>query len=228
MTDSAHQQSQGIGILGGTFDPIHNAHIACAFDVLKTFDLKMVKLIPCAIPPHREQPIRTTEQRCDMVKLAIAEYPQLKLDDRECARNEPSFTIDTLKTLRTEVGESQSLIFILGTDAFANIKTWHRYQELLNFCHLVVLQRPGYQHSISDFFTNKKTESIEEIQQSPCGKIYFLEGPLMDLSASSIRKNFDITNSTNITESIKVISQSLAPEVKEYIHQNGLYQETGD
>ena len=219
-------KANGIAVLGGTFDPVHNAHIACTIDVLNTFNLQTVKLIPCAITPHRDQPVRSAEQRCDMVQLAISQYPNLQLDDRECSRNGNSYTIDTLQSLRSELDKQQTLIFILGTDAFENIETWHQYQELLNYCHLVVVQRPGYEPSIPKSLADKKTESIEEIQNSPCGKIYFLEGPLMDLSASSIRENFDFTNSTNITESIKVISQSLAPEVKDYIHQNGLYQET--
>jgi len=218
--------AKGIAVLGGTFDPIHNAHVACALDVLNTFDLQTVKLIPCAITPHRDQPARSPEQRCHMVKLAISQHPHLQLDERECYRSGHSYTIDTLESLRSELEKEQSLIFIVGTDAFENIESWHKYQELLNYCHLVVIQRPGYEPSIPKSLVDKKTESIKEIQNSPCGKIFFLEGPLMDLSASAIRKHFDSTNSTNITESIRIISQSLAPEVKEYIHQNALYQET--
>jgi len=219
---------KSIGILGGTFDPVHKAHIACALAVQKTFDLQRVKLLPCAITPHRNQPERTIEQRCDMVRLAIGDYDLLEIDTRECTRDGLSYTIDTLESLREELNKNDSLLFILGTDAFELIESWHRYTELLNYCHLIVIQRPNYllpeSKTLNTFINQHQTTNIHDITDNPCGNIYFFDGPLIDISSSDIRKHFDFTNNCNASESIQIISKSLSLEVKDYIFQNGLYQ----
>lgn len=220
---------KAIGVLGGTFDPVHKAHITCALAVQKAFNLQRVKLLPCAQTPHREQPKRTAKQRCDMVQLAIGDYDLLELDTRECSRTGDSYTIETLESLREELNKNDALLFILGSDAFEKIESWHRYSELLHYCHLVVIQRPNYQipdsESLNQFIQKHRCDKINDITDTPHGKIYFFEGPLIDISASDIRKHFDFTNSCNTAESIQIISKSLSLEVKDYIFQNGLYQE---
>lgn len=237
------KQSQTItlGILGGTFDPIHKGHIACALSAYETFHMDAVKFIPCGTTPHKDQPKRTTQQRCDMVELALMEYEHFELDNRECrhteqseqqgqtAQSTPSYSIDTIKSLRQELGEKASLIFIIGSDAFETIETWHEYKDLLSHCHLLLVQRPGYplkvHASLKKFIEQHQTQDTNILNESPSGKLFFHETPLIDVSSSQIRKDFDFSNSPNPSAGIKNISLSLPFSVKEYIHQNGLYQD---
>lgn len=217
-----------IGILGGTFDPIHNAHLACAEAVLELFQLDEVRFIPCANTPHREQPLRSAEDRCNMVSLAIATNKHFILDKRECQREGLSYSVDTLKSLKQEFGENSSLFFIMGIDAFQGILTWKAPDQLLGLCHLLVLGRPNYQHDFSDklstFVEAHRCDRISSLLENTSGCIYFIEGPMLDISATTIRQAFDLT-STNAVASIRALSQQLPDSVKHYIHQHGLYQE---
>jgi len=131
-----------MGILGGTFDPIHFGHLRPALDVMQQLGLEQIRLIPSARPPHRQQPQATPEQRVTMLQLAVKNSPQIMVDDRECHREGNSYTIDTLQSLRKDYPDT-ALYLMLGTDAFAQIQTWHRWDELLDLAHIIVMQRAG-------------------------------------------------------------------------------------
>lgn len=183
--------------------------------------------MPCAITPHREQPQRSFAQRCDMVRLAIAGHPHFELDEREGHRQTTSYTLLTLQSLKKELGESVSLFFIMGTDAFSHFESWHRYQEILKLCHLVLISRPGEQHypdSLQHYLDAHQSGDRESMMQENHGLIYCLEGPLMDISSTRIRSYFDF-DMPNAGENIRALSQQLPEAVKQYIHQHGLYQE---
>ena len=119
-----------IGILGGTFDPVHIGHLRGALEVVEMFGLDELRLIPNARPPHRDTPNCSAQDRLAMVRLAVQDLPPLCVDARELEREKPSCTIDTLIPLRAELGEADQLLLVVGWDAFCGLPTWHRWEEL--------------------------------------------------------------------------------------------------
>jgi nicotinate-nucleotide adenylyltransferase len=133
-----------VGILGGTFDPIHHAHLRLALEAWMACGLDHVRFIPSATPPHRTAPGASAVHRLAMVELAIAGNPAFVADRRELDRAMPSYTIDTVASLRTDLGAARPLCLIVGADAFALFETWRRWRELLDQVHLIVAHRPGF------------------------------------------------------------------------------------
>lgn len=138
-----NSQLRPIGILGGTFDPIHYGHLRVALELYEDLGLREVRMIPARQPPHRGAPGASAEQRVAMLKAALAGQKALRLDTREMERDGPSYTVDTLRSLRTEVGETP-LCLIMGADAFGALDTWHRWREVADGAHLIVAHRPGW------------------------------------------------------------------------------------
>ena len=130
---------KGIALFGGTFDPIHIGHLQSALEVQQYLDLLAVRLIPSFIPPHRESLGSEAEQRLEMVRIAVQNNPALEVDDREILRQGPSYTYDTLTSIRDEVGPDVALIMVLGLDSFVTLSTWHRWRDLLASAHILVL-----------------------------------------------------------------------------------------
>lgn len=131
-----------IGVLGGTFDPIHIGHLRPAFEVQQQLGLDEIRLVPCHLTSHREQPERSSQMRSHLCKLAAAELPQFMVDERELRRDELSYTADTLAELHAEYPEAH-LHFLLGADSFDYFHQWHRWEEILEFATLVVMARPN-------------------------------------------------------------------------------------
>ena len=132
-----------IGILGGTFDPIHYGHIKPLLEVQAALGLDEVWLMPNHIPPHKADTNTSTVHRLAMAQRVCQQYPQLKLCDIEAKRDQPSYSVETLKQLRQTHGQDQ-LVFIMGMDSFVGLPTWYRWQELFDLCHIAVCQRPGW------------------------------------------------------------------------------------
>lgn len=131
-----------IGILGGTFDPIHYGHLKTAQELMHRLGLEQVRFIPNHVPPHRQQPWLDSEARRDLVSAAIADYPGFLLDERELQRPGASYMVETLADLKRElVGDT--LCLIMGADAFSHFTRWHRWQAILELCHLIIMTRPG-------------------------------------------------------------------------------------
>lgn len=180
-----------IGILGGTFDPIHYGHLRSALEVKDIFGLAEVRLIPCANPPHREQPAVTAKMRLQMLELAIKDQPGLKIDTRELDRHDlhqaPSYMVDTLKSLRQEFLTEPLLLFI-GSDAFIHLTGWHQWQRLFDYAHIVVMTRPGFEtQQLDDFFKARLVGDINELAQASAGKLCFQQVTQLDISATAIR-----------------------------------------
>jgi len=208
-----------IGIFGGTFDPVHYGHLRSALEVKDIFGLTEVRLIPCANPPHREQPAVTAEMRLQMLELAIKTQPGLKIDTRELDRYDqhqaPSYMVDTLRSLRQEFPSDPLLLFI-GSDAFKHLTGWHQWQRLFDFAHIVVMTRPGFEiQQLDDFFKVRLAVNIKELAQAPAGKLCFQQVTQLDISATAIR---------NIIARKQNPGFLLPDAVIEYIKQNKLYE----
>jgi nicotinate-nucleotide adenylyltransferase len=179
--------TNAIGILGGTFDPVHFGHLRSGLDVAEQFDLAEIRLIPAARPPHRGQPQATAEQRLEMLELAVAENKTFVIDDRELHRQGKSYTIDTLLSLRQEFPNSP-LYLILGTDAFYGLTTWHRWQELLDFTHIIVMTRPGEKTVMPTALAGWQIVDANNIDPTTLtGKVYRCDVSQLDISATQIR-----------------------------------------
>ncbi|WP_446469605.1 nicotinate-nucleotide adenylyltransferase [Xenorhabdus stockiae] len=180
-------------LFGGTFDPIHYGHLRPVEALAKLAGLKQVMLLPNHVPPHRPQPEATAQQRLEMVRLAVQDNPLFTVDTRELQRQTPSYTIDTLKSFREEVGEQCPLAFIIGQDSLQSIHTWHRWSELLDICHLLVCSRPGYARQLStpemqEWLEQHKIDTPAPLSHKSHGYIYLAETPLLDISATDIRR----------------------------------------
>lgn len=207
-----------IGILGGTFDPVHFGHLRVALEALETLGLAEVRLLPCGQPPHREPPRAAASARRTMLELALAGQPGLRVDLRELERPGPSYMVDTLASLRAELGAAP-LCLLLGSDAFLGLPGWHRWQELPALAHLVVLHRPGASlvdvpPPLAALLAERQVHTPAALVARPAGAILQLAVTPLDISASAIRTLIGAGRSPRY----------LLPEVVwDYIRTQGLY-----
>lgn len=184
-----------IGLLGGTFDPIHYGHLRLAETLADKLGLDEVRFIPAATPPHRQLPETAAQHRCEMVRLAIENNPRFVLDDRELKREGASYTIDTLCALHRELGAEVSLCLIMGSDAFAGLDGWHRWQELLDHCHMALVERPNVAltstlHApLQALLRDRYAEDCKSLAASPAGRISIQRMTALDISATGIRND---------------------------------------
>jgi nicotinate-nucleotide adenylyltransferase len=174
-------------LFGGTFDPVHRAHISAARAVSRALNQAPVYLLPNATPPHRPQPLAGPDDRLAMLKLAIAPHPQLHIDARELDRHGTSWTIDTLLELRAALGD-RPLVFIIGADSLASLHQWHRWAEYPALCHLAVLPRPGAPDApreVLDAFPKADSATLCSL---PAGRRLMLPAPNLDVSSTAIRR----------------------------------------
>lgn len=207
-----------IAVLGGTFDPIHDGHLRPALELLEDLDLAEVRFIPSSQPPHRKQPSATAEQRLTMLKLAVAGQPGFVVDERELRREGPSYMVDTLRSLRSELGE-RPLCLVLGMDAFEGLHNWHRWEEIPNLAHLLVIHRPGSGLTLSEvlgeLLGERKLHHPQALREKPAGGILFHPVTQLDVSATRIRE---------------ILAQGCSPryllpdQVWSYICERGLYR----
>ncbi len=178
-------------ILGGTFNPVHFGHLRMAQEMLNQFFEAKVSLMPSAFPPHRDKPSATPEQRIEMLQLALKNSEGIEIDARELERDEPSYSVVTLKNLRKEVGES-SLIFLMGTDAFAKLNQWYQWRNLLELTNILVIERPNNDFpvdgEVADYYAQHQVEDATELAQHSHGKIGRFTMPLLDISSTKIRQ----------------------------------------
>lgn len=208
-----------IGMLGGTFDPIHYGHLRPAQEAAARLGLAELRLVPAATPPHRRQPVAEAAQRLRMVELAVTEFPGFTADDREIRRGGPSYTVPTLESLRAEIGATP-LCLLIGSDAFRDIESWHRWQRLPELAHLVVLDRPGFPAppaaALADWARERVALAPEELRMRPAGRLLFLAVTPLDISATRIR--------AAIARGEAPPAGWLPAPVWDYIRRNGIYR----
>jgi nicotinate-nucleotide adenylyltransferase len=213
---------KAIGILGGTFDPIHYGHLRLAEEMLELADLWQIRFIPAGTPPHRDQPKVSAQHRSAMVKLAIVDQPAFVLDAREVDRTTPCYTVDTLRELRAESGAVQPICVLMGGDAFLQLDTWHEWERLFGLAHIVVGYRPGFTleeriHTAAPALRSHYQQRLcaaDALSKQPAGGIAELAIPKLEISATMIR--------SRVVEN-RSIRYLLPNAVADYIHQHHLY-----
>lgn len=215
-------ESSVLGVMGGTFDPIHFGHLRLAEEARQALGLAQVRIIPAGQPPHRDQPCGSAEDRLTMARLALAGLSQFELDDSEVRADLPSYTVPTLERLRAKLGESRPLVLLLGVDAFLGLPSWHRWRELFALAHIAVATRPGYalneQHLgevLRAEYHHRVCNRPGELARQAHGRVATFAMTPLAISATSIRAILAHGGSPRFL---------LPDAVLDYIHQHHLYE----
>ena len=179
-----------LAIFGGTFDPIYIGHLRAAWEASEALDAE-VRIVPAKIPPHRPQPVASATQRAAMLRAALAGQDRLALDLRELEREGPSYTFDTLGSLRAEIGSQRPLVLLIGADAFAGLSEWHRWRELFGLAHMCVLTRPAQIPAMPDELAaevaSRTVGDIARLRAGPAGCVLNMVVSALGISATRIR-----------------------------------------
>ena len=209
-----------IGIMGGTFDPVHFGHLRLAQEASEILGLERVRWVPAGQPWHRVAPRATGAHRLEMVRLAIDKNPQFELDDAEIRQTAPGYTVETLERLRRDLGAKRSMVLLLGTDAFRNLSSWQRWRDLFDLAHIFVAQRPGHSLTPGGMTAALAAEwrsragTPDVLRERPAGSIVTYGTTALDISASAIRAHFAQARSPRYL---------LPSAVLDYIDAHGLY-----
>lgn len=188
--------SAPIGILGGTFDPIHYGHLRLAQELGQALKLDEVRFVPSGTPPHRTAPGAAADDRLAMVRRAVEDNPLFGVDDRELRRAGPGYTVDTLAELRRELGMTRPMCLLVGADAFLDLATWSRWHELFNLAHVVVAHRPGFPvdtwqdrlpQPLAREYASRTMRQPLAVHLAPAGGIVVVAIAALDISATMIR-----------------------------------------
>jgi nicotinate-nucleotide adenylyltransferase len=219
-----------IGILGGTFDPIHLGHLRAAVEIREGFGLDAVYLIPAAIPPHKTRTdIASPEDRLEMVRRATEGLPELRVSDIELKRRGPSYTIDTICAFREKLPPKVWVYLIMGIDAFREINTWKSYEDLLHIVPSIVINRPdrggqiqpSLENAIETLMRSGELDGYECSMSTPCyihcdkQPIFTYNVTPMDISSTQIRR---------LVRKGRRIDFLVPPSVQDYIQTKGLYR----
>ncbi|QJQ96963.1 MULTISPECIES: nicotinate-nucleotide adenylyltransferase [Halomonadaceae] len=180
-------------MFGGTFDPVHLGHLRSALELREALALDRVHMIPSHLPPHRAAPGVSSDERLALLRAGIGDTPGLVADDRELLRPGPSYSVDTLASLRHELGPEARLVMTLGYDAFLKLISWRDPQGLFARAHLVVIERPGHDEPLGaeliELLADREVKTIEALFASPAGRLLRLALPTrMAISATAIRQ----------------------------------------
>ena len=211
----------GVGILGGTFDPIHYGHLRMADEVAVALGLSEVRLVPAGNPYHRkaDAPPTPRMQRLAMVRLAVEEFPRLTVDPREALRGTPSYTVDTLAGIREEVG-AKPIVLILGADTFVTLPSWSRWVELFGLAHIVVVDRPNFTMpnplppALAGAYNSRLTTD-KGLLSKGVGRIYVQRVTPQPISATRLRE---------MAWGYQPLEHYTPKKVAEYIESHNLYR----
>ena len=211
-----------LGLLGGTFDPVHYGHLRLAEEAREALDLDEVRWIPAGRPPHRQAPRVAASHRLEMVRQAVAGNPAFTVDDAETASGEPSYTVATLERLRAEQG-ARPLLLLMGADAFLGLAAWHRWRDLFALAHIGVATRPGVELSPADLpaelaaaCAGRLDDAPDALKTAPAGRVVRFAMTPLAISASLLRARLAAGRS----------ARYLLPDpVREYIDRQQLYRD---
>lgn len=213
-----------IGIFGGTFDPIHYAHLRLAEELCERLGLGEVRFVPARIPPHRAAPNVTAQHRREMVRLAIQGNSRFRLDDRELRREGPSYTVDTLIEMRRELGGDTPLTLIMGEDSYLALTTWSRWEQLYDLAHIAVAARPGFDLELERLNATLAAQTAprltmrpEDLEGASHGRVLAADTTPLPISATAIRRSLETGHSARYL---------LPDEVLAYIRTHQLYKDT--
>lgn len=212
----------GIGVFGGTFDPVHHGHLRPAFEVMEALELDEMRFVPSRLPPHRPAPHASPEHRFDMLQLAVAGEPRFTVDTRELERDGPSYMADTLASLRDEFGDTP-LFLVLGLDAFLGLGAWHEWRRIPDLAHIVVAHRPGWQLDSQvrgsaealDLLRTARVDHPAGLMARPAGGVWLQPVTPLDISATALRA---------LVAGGKSPRYLLPDPVWRYIEKEGLYR----
>jgi nicotinate-nucleotide adenylyltransferase len=211
---------QKIGLLGGTFDPVHNGHLQLGDRVLENYNLDKILFIPASTPPHKNEAVSAVGHRLQMLKLAISGNRRFDFSEIEISRQKVSYTFDTIQELKSSGGTGVLYHFIIGYDALSEIETWYRWQDLLVVTNFIVAVRPGFSLKEIEQLLERNGFSPEDggadrwIGEQTGNEILFLAGEIADISSTEIRSRI---------ASRKPWADLVPPLVADYIISNRLY-----
>lgn len=210
--------TQVIGLLGGTFDPIHHGHLRLALECALAAGCDEMHLVPASAPPHRPAPVATAAQRLHMAQLAVAGAAELRVDDCEIRRGGTSWTVETLEALRRTTADP--LCLVLGQDAFDQLPTWHRWDALLDLAHLVVAGRPGASSGFADaaMVELERRHGVNDaaaLRRHAAGGVLRVTVPALDISSTRLR---------TMLASGRSVRYLVPDPVIQFIQQEGLYR----
>jgi nicotinate-nucleotide adenylyltransferase len=204
-----------LGILGGTFDPVHHGHLVAAEEARYQLELDRVLFVPAGEPPHKpKQPITAAHHRLRMLELAIGGRPGLAISRVDVDRPGPSYTVDSLQLLRTQWGSGPTFFFIEGADSLADILTWHEPQRLIELCELAVVGRPGVELDRRNA-ARERVAHLEERLPGLAARLHWVQMPYLEISSSDLRSR---------VKAGRPIFGLVPPAVEAYIEEEGLYR----
>ncbi len=204
----AGMASRRVGVMGGTFDPIHIGHLVIAEEARVRLKLEKVVFVPAAMPPHKlDKDISPVEHRLAMVERAITSNPYFTISRVDIDRFGPCYTVDTIAMLKDEWGPEVDIYFIMGQDSLMEILTWHKPQRLIRLCRIVALSRPGYRVSIKE---------LDALLPGAASRIHILDSPELAIASTDIQRR--------VRQGLPIKYQ-VPQAVEEYIYAHGLYRD---
>ena len=185
-----------VGIFGGTFDPIHYGHLRVAEEVIEAVGLHKMYFIPAGVPRLRYAPIASPQHRAEIVRIAIQGNSRFILDEREIYRDGVSYSVDSLRELKQELGKKVIICFVIGADAFIKLDEWNSWRGLFNLCHFIIAARPGYvltsNHDVlpkelKEECSQRWVSSVDSLRNTTSGLIFVVPTTMLDISATVIR-----------------------------------------
>ena len=227
---SQHLASHRLGLLGGSFNPIHNGHLAIAQQAYVRLQLSRVLFIPTGDPPHKQSgSLAPAEARLDMVELAIANTPFFDVSALETSRAGKSYSIDTVREVQAQYGPAWKLFFIIGLDAFLEFSTWRAPETLLELCHFVVVPRSGQSFQSLNKMPLLSNLDTQALRQLDLGTLDLLDIPIPNSSGlTCLRLPPCLISASEIRKRVQCglpLANMLPPPVESYILQHSLYQE---